>query len=533
MAFGKQHSLIALMGIAVISGGAWWYQKSSPGTAASPTAANRQVPPGGGSSSAGPRVSSVEVGQVEVMSMQDDAQAIGTLKSRQNVMLRPEVAGRVAALGFGDGSRVRAGQVMVQLDDTLQRAEVRQSLAQVSIAQSNLKRNQDLVAQNFVAQRVLEESAANLQVAQAQLALACARLGRMAVVAPFDGVAGLRNVNLGDYVKDGTDLVGLEDLSSMLVDFRLPERFAGKVRAGQSVSLALDAFPNRQFKATVAAVDPLLDANGRSVGLRAVLPNTAGEPAAVTARPGSPTSATTGRDGAQPMTKGNAQTPKATPSSTPAAPVVGKGKPPGPVGSTPSLPDLKDAMAQAGCASAEGGRTRAVAQPGTKPAITSGASGASARTSSKPGAAGPMPLRPGMFARVTTVFAIRDKALVVPEEAVVPQGGRQFVVRVVKASELPPPAAGVSSGTPAAATAPPAPPAPPLAPDAWVSLRQEVKLGVRKQGKVEVTEGLQEGQTIVLAGHQRLQRDGTPVKIVELGKPPTPPVSGASAAASR
>ena len=219
----------------------------------------------------------VEVAQVTKISIRDDAQTVGTLRSRQNVMLRPEVAGRVLTLGFTDGNRVRAGQLLVQLDDTLQRAEVQQSLAQVSIASANHKRNQDLVAQNFVAQRVLDESGAALQVAQAQLALSCARLDRMRIVAPFSGTVGIRNVNIGDYVKDGADLINLEDIGNLYVDFRLPERNQGKVVAGQVVELDIDAMPGRMFKAKVEAVDPLIDANGRSIGVRAVMANTAGE----------------------------------------------------------------------------------------------------------------------------------------------------------------------------------------------------------------------------------------------------------------
>ncbi|MEO8546303.1 MAG: hypothetical protein ABI434_22140, partial [Burkholderiaceae bacterium] len=113
-----------------------------------------------------------------------------------------------------------------------------------------------------------------------------------------------------------------------------------------------------------------------------------------------------------------------------------------------------------------------------------------------------MPLRPGMFARVTTVFAINDAAIVVPEEAIVPQGGRQFVIKVVEPSQVP------------------ATPDRVLPVDTkWVSLRQEVKLGARQLGKVEVVEGLAEGETVVVAGQQRLQRDGTALRIVELGRP--------------
>lgn len=437
MASKAVYPALALIGIATLSGAAWWYQSRpqgpkevvSSGSAAKPSAAGA------------PRAAGVEVAKVLNTSLQDDAQSVGTLRSRQSVMLRPEVAGRVKSLGFQDGGQVRKGQVLVQLDDTLQRAELSQAQAQVSIAEANYKRNQELVAQNFVAQRVLDESAANLQVVQAQLALAQARLGRMVIVAPFDGTVGLRNVNLGDYVKDGADLVNLEDTGSMLVDFRLPERYQRKLRQGQTVELALEAFPGRLFKARIEAVDPLLDVNGRSIGVRAVLPNTGGEAAV-------------------------------SPSAGAAATVDKK-----PV----------DAKAPAGAPA--------------KAAAAGKASG---------GGAGP--LRPGMFARVTAVFGVNDSALIVPEEAIVPQGGKQFVIRVVTPTEVP------------AATG--------LPPDTqWVSLRQEVKLGVRRQGKVEIQDGLSEGQTVVVAGQQRLQKDGTPVRIVELGRSAPAPAGAASAPA--
>lgn len=386
MASKFTYIVVAVVGIAVSGAAAWWYQSKPKGpqeiTGAPATAAGSQA------GTAQQKPAGVEVGKVERITLQDDAQSVGSLRSRQSVMVRPEVAGRVRQLNFADGARVRKGQLLVQLDDTLQRAEVRQAQAQVSIAQANYKRNQELVAQNFVAQRVLDESAANLQVAQAQQALADARLARMAILAPFDGTVGLRIVNLGDYVKDGADLVNLEDTSSMLVDFRLPERYERKLKARQEVELALDAFPGRSFSARVVAIDPLLDANGRSVGIRAELPNAVGHNA----------------------------------------------------------------------------------------------------------------LRPGMFARVTAIFGVNTAALVVPEEAIVPQGGKQFVVKVVPPAEVP-----SASKLPADTQ--------------WVSLRQEVKLGVRRLGKVEILEGLTEGQTVVVAGQQRLQRDGTPLRIVELGRP--------------
>ena len=485
------YPLVAILGIAVASGAAWWYQSKPTGPkemVAGSGAAPAGAPASPASGPAVPRAAGVEVAKVETMSLRDDAQAVGTLRSRQSVMLRPEIAGRIKELGFTDGARVRKGQMLVQLDDALQRADLRQALAQVSIAKANLKRNEELVAQNFVAKRVLDESAASLQVAEAQLGLSCARLSRMVLLAPFDGTLGIRNINLGDFVKDGADLVNLEDTSSMYVDFRLPERFQGKLKLQQPVELLLDAVPGRKFKARIEALDPLLDANGRSVGVRAVLPNSMGEAATP------PGAAGGGR-----------------PAAAAAAASAPKARPARPAAARPnSSPESGTVSRAAGPYEALGCPPDPIT-PSARPAMPAAAAGRAAP------AGGPAPLRPGMFARVTAVFSVNEAALVVPEEAIVPQGGRQFVFKVVEPGALPPAVAAS---------------APPLAPDTkFVSQRQEVKLGARRAGKVEVTDGLSEGQTVVVAGQQRLQRDGTALRVVELGRPPQAGAPGAGASA--
>jgi membrane fusion protein (multidrug efflux system) len=124
-----------------------------------------------------------------------------------------------------------------------------------------------------------------------------------------------------------------------------------------------------------------------------------------------------------------------------------------------------------------------------------------------------------MFARVSAVFAVKPDALVVPEEAIVPQGGKQFVIKAISPSELP--------AQPASATAS----APEIPPGTqYVSKRVEVKLGIRRGGQVEITEGLSEGEPVVMAGQQRLQKDGTPLRVVEMGRPPGAAASAASGA---
>jgi membrane fusion protein (multidrug efflux system) len=383
MAYQKKYALIAVVGVCVASGVAWWAQRP-----ASVDQVAAAAPAGGGKAPA------VEVAKVTSITLVDETQSVGSLRSRQGVMLRPEVAGRVSKILFNDGQRVRKGQLLVQFDDQLQAAQVSQAKAEMSIAAANHKRNQELVAQNFISKRSLDESAAALEVAQAKLDLAMATMQRLKIVAPFDGVTGLRQVNVGDYLKDGTDVVNIEDIDAVLVDFRLPERFQAKVRPGQKAQLTVDALPGRPFAAIVQAVDPLIDANGRSVGVRGCIDNRQQQ------------------------------------------------------------------------------------------------------------------LRPGMFARVNAVFGSRPSALVIPEEAIVPQGGRTFVVKVVPGEK----------------------------PDTLVSQRVPVKVGLRQPGKVEILEGLELEDTVVIAGHQRLQKDGTPVRVLDMskpggGKPAAAPAGAASAPA--
>lgn len=390
MAAKALYPVVAVLGIAAASGAAWWYQ-NQPAKPAGQQRASAGAAGGAAPAASGPaRPPAVEVAKVELLRITDDAQAVGSLRSRQSVVLRPEVSGRVTQINFRDADRVRKGQLLVQLDDQLPMAQVKQAEAEVSIARANHRRNQELVEEKFIAQRAVDESAANLQVAEAKLALARATLARLKIFAPFDGVAGIRNVSVGDYLKDGADIVNIEDLEAIFVDFRLPERFQTKVRPGQVALIDVDALPGRRFSAMIQAIDPLVDANGRSVGVRGCIDNRH------------------------------------------------------------------------------------------------------------------LQLRPGMFARITPVFGVRTDARVIPEEAIVPQQGRQFVYRLVDGPDQ----------------------------DTRIAQRVEVKVGARQPGKVEIVEGLQAGDTVVTAGQQRIQKDGTPVRVLDLSSR-QPGAGGPAGAAPR
>jgi len=150
----RLHLSVAAIGLVVLSVGAWWWQhRTSPAPAAAVAAP--AAPP-----AAGPVP--VEVARAVARDLTDDTTAVGSLRSRQGVVVRPEVSGRVVKLGFRDGERVRRGQVLVQLDDALPRAQLRQAEAQLAIARTTLQRNRELVAQNFVTQSVVDQAQANV-----------------------------------------------------------------------------------------------------------------------------------------------------------------------------------------------------------------------------------------------------------------------------------------------------------------------------------------------------------------------------------
>jgi membrane fusion protein (multidrug efflux system) len=214
---------------------------------------------------------------VQPVTVQEDLQAVGSLRSNESVVLRPEVSGRIASIGFKDGQVVKKGQLLIGLDASLNEAEVAQYKAEYDLALSNLQRSEDLARQKFISSSAQETAASNAQVAQARLKLAQARLSKMKIVAPFDGVVGIRGVSLGDYVKDGTDLVNVEDIRQLKVDFRLPERSFGQIRVGQPIEVVADALPGERWPGQVEAINPRIDANGRSLELRGRLENVSGK----------------------------------------------------------------------------------------------------------------------------------------------------------------------------------------------------------------------------------------------------------------
>lgn len=347
--------------LAVSAAGVWYFTKDASGDAAS-----------GLAPASGAAATAVEAQTVEVKPLERSIESVGNLMSNESVILSPEISGRISEILFQEGQSVTAGTPLVKLDDSVYRAELATAEAQLPLAQANSTRAQKLLAQQSGTERARDEALSTLKTTQARIELARAQLQKTVITAPFDGVIGLRRVSVGNYVTPGQDMVNLESIDPIKVDFKMPEVYLGMLKVGQVINVRMDAFPNRTFPGEVYAIDPRIESSGRTVLLRARLDNDENI------------------------------------------------------------------------------------------------------------------LRPGLFARVNLVVDRRDAAVIIPEQAIIPQGNEQFVYRAVDGK----------------------------------AVLTKVVTGLRRMGTVEITEGLSAGDVIVTAGQLKLRPDSA-ITVLDKTKPVT------------
>ena len=307
----------------------------------------------------------VKAAPVRIGTVTQEVTAVGSLLANESVMIRPEVAGRVAAIHFNEGQAVAAGARLVALDAAEVQAQLDASRADARLTEQRAERAAELFKKNFISQQALEDAREAHKKATAQRQENEARASKTEIRAPFSGIVGLRQVSAGAYLKAGEDIVRLDKIDVMKLDFRVPEGYLGKIRGDQPVAVRVDAFPGEQFSGRVYAIETTVDERTRTVLLRGRVEN--------------------------------------------------KG----------------------------------------------------------------LKLRPGMFARVVLELGSNNKAVLVPEQAIVPRGDRNFVFRVV---------------------------------DGRAALT-EVALGARSPGQVEIVKGLKPGELVVTDGQIKLQ-DGVPVSVL-------------------
>jgi membrane fusion protein (multidrug efflux system) len=194
---------------------------------------------------------------------------VGTITATRGIDLTSEESGEITAIKFESGDRVAQGQLMLVLNDDAEKASRQNQLATLDLARLLFERDQQLVGKKSIPQSQYDRSKADLARAIAQLAETDARLRNKRIRAPFSGTAGIRQVALGDYVSPGTMITTLQDLSELEVVFTVPAMAAPHLSAGLSISLQVDAFPEREFHAVLAAIDSKVDPGTRNLLVQA------------------------------------------------------------------------------------------------------------------------------------------------------------------------------------------------------------------------------------------------------------------------
>ena len=201
---------------------------------------------------------------------------IGALEAHRQVEVPAEVEGRVAKILFSPGAEVRAGQVLVQLNDAPEQGDLERLQAQRATAKALLERTRRLLPQQAATQEQLEQAQAGFDAANGELRRLQALIEQKRIKAPFDGRLGLRKVHLGQFVRAGDALVSLTDSRTLYANLTLPETALPLLRPGQPVLLQADAWPGRVFEARLSAIEPQIGGDTRTVRLQATVDNVDG-----------------------------------------------------------------------------------------------------------------------------------------------------------------------------------------------------------------------------------------------------------------
>lgn len=247
----KKKIILLIFCLAIILGGIKYYFSSKP---------------------ASPEAVWVEASKVKDISLPLEANAIGTLVAR-SVEITPEVAGQVEKIYFHDGSFVKQGEPLIQLDDAVPRAKYQSAKAQLTYSENNSKRMSLLGKQGAIAKQTIDQADADLKQKTAAAEEAAVMVHKMQLIAPFDGMVGESRVNRGDYVTIGQHLVTLTDTKHLRVEYNIPDEYLSLLKLGQVVSITTSAYPQKIFSGKLSFISPTINTDNRSIALYADLPN--------------------------------------------------------------------------------------------------------------------------------------------------------------------------------------------------------------------------------------------------------------------
>ena len=198
--------------------------------------------------------------------------SVGSLTAIAGVAVNNEVSGLVKAIHFESGQAVRAGQLLLELDSSLDQAQHKSLLAELELAKIRFERNAKMIDKHFVSQSDFDESKASYEQAQAAVEASQKLIAKKNISAPFDGDLGIRQVDLGQYLAAGTAIVGLQQMTTVYVDFSIPERYFAQVHLKQAIHVTVQAYPE-VFQGEILAISPEVDSESRNVHIRGVINN--------------------------------------------------------------------------------------------------------------------------------------------------------------------------------------------------------------------------------------------------------------------
>lgn len=199
--------------------------------------------------------------------------AIGTLQAVNGVDISASLSGLVKDIAFQSGQSVRKGQVLLRLDADVEQSDLRSAQADAELARIQANRQRALVKSDAVSQSALDKAEAELKVREAKVAAMRAQIDKKTVLAPFDGVLGVRRIDLGQYVQPGQAIVNLQDLSLMLADFTVSQKDLAALKVGEPVRMTTDAWPGRVFDGRIQAVEPRVDEKTGMITAQGAFPN--------------------------------------------------------------------------------------------------------------------------------------------------------------------------------------------------------------------------------------------------------------------
>lgn len=215
----------------------------------------------------------VNAARVEKVTIPGQIQAVGTLIANQSVNISSEMAGRVAEILFKEGGYATKGKPLIKLDDTILKAELESSEADLALSKINYQRALKLVKEKFISQQDFDRTKFDFLQKQAQVKVDKTKLEKMTLAAPFNGVVGSRKISVGDYVNIGQGILSIVDKDNLRLTYQIPEKYLEKIKIGQTVDINVTALPNEKFIGKIFFISPQVDETSHSVELQARVEN--------------------------------------------------------------------------------------------------------------------------------------------------------------------------------------------------------------------------------------------------------------------